>query len=68
MQEHKCRCGTTFQSYNYIYDESGYGYSAKLVTCPRCGNKVLVEYIEDYATEMMGNLGMDYRYYEYRKE
>ena len=59
------KCDTEFNSSDYIYDESGTGYYTKLIKCPRCGRKIIVKNIEDYATKMMGDVGMDPRYYEY---
>lgn len=57
------KCQHDFNSKKYIWDEHGYGYSTRLVRCPQCGELVVAEVVEDYCIEMLGDVGMDPRYY-----
>lgn len=66
LKRHLCKkCECTFDSNEYIYDEHGTGYATKLVKCPECGELVVVEYLEDYAMQVLSPEGLDYRYYKY---
>ncbi len=47
-----------------LWDESGYGYSTKLLKCPQCGIIYILKYIEDENI----NLNYDLKYYEYVKD
>ena len=58
-------CNHKFTSRKTFWNETGYGYSSKLARCPECGCITVVKIIEDYAVTMMGDLGLDPRYYEY---
>lgn len=49
-EEAKCyKCGRLFfyEDKDTFWDESGYGYSTKLVKCPYCGTYHVVKYVED---------------------
>ena len=46
-----------------MWDESGYGYSTKLVKCPECGQINIIGYVEDDGFDV----NYDLRFYEYRR-
>lgn len=49
-EEAKCyKCGRLFfyEDTDTFWDESGYGYSTKLVKCPYCGEYHVIKYEED---------------------
>lgn len=49
---HVCKKCNDAISYNYKdvkWDESGSGYSAKFIVCPRCGHQNIIKYVEDRA-------------------
>lgn len=54
------KCGREFQS-EIIYDESGFGYSAKIVKCPKCGAIRYIEVTEDQGLDV----NHDERFYRY---
>lgn len=59
----KCnKCGMEFSytTEEVSWNETGYGYSVKMVKCPSCGY-MNVEYIEDTSLDVNN----DNRYYEY---
>lgn len=62
-----CRCQIYFKFTrdDTFFNEEGTGYSARLIKCPKCGHIHIVRFIEDYAMQMLGDDGLDYRYYEY---
>lgn len=62
------RCGECNREMEEYWDYSGYGYSTKLARCPECGKIKVLKVVEDYWMRMLGNDGMDYRYYNYNKK
>lgn len=60
------KCGKIIK-YNYkkdtYFDNSGYGYSTRLVKCPECNTPNVLTHYEDRAMK----LNNDRRYYDYRK-
>lgn len=61
-------CSSCHKEYIYddsevFYDDYGYGYSTKLVTCKCCGKINIVRYYEDRAMK----LNNDSRFYDYRR-
>ena len=44
-----------------FWDESGYGYSAKIIRCPNCGAIKYLKVIEDFCLDINNNE----RFYEY---
>lgn len=45
----KCDKGFVYNEEDVIWDESGSGYSTKLIKCPHCGYYHVLGYIEDMA-------------------
>lgn len=43
----KCHGLIRYQNTDTYWDESGYGYSVKLVDCPGCGTPTVLKYEED---------------------
>ena len=44
----KCiKCDEDLDNVTYWWDESGYGYSAKMCRCSRCGTIQYLEIVED---------------------
>ena len=56
----KCKEEFIYMPNEIIWDESGYGYSTKLVYCPYCKQLNVIKYIEDYKFTMINK---DKRYY-----
>lgn len=57
----KCEAEIKYKNIDIIWDESGYGYTTKLLKCPKCGYLNIVEYIEDVSLDVNN----DIRYYQY---
>jgi len=58
----KCiKCEEDLNNVTYWWDEGGYGYSAKLCKCPRCGTIQYLEIVEDKGL----NINNDLRFYKY---
>ncbi|MCR5421991.1 MAG: hypothetical protein K6E98_13410 [Lachnospiraceae bacterium] len=57
-------CNNEIDMEKSLWDESGYGYSTKLLKCPQCGIIYILKYIEDENI----NLNYDLKYYEYVKD
>jgi len=57
-EEYKLNKGNTW------WDESGYGYSAKLTKCPLCGSISYIKVIEDVGLDV----NHDERFYEYERK
>lgn len=63
METKCCKC---MEDYKYTtddieYDESGYGYTTKIVKCPKCGCVKIIEFIEDKSLD----INNDERFYIY---
>ena len=63
-KDNNCMCISCGDDFIYnvndvIYNESGFGYSTKLVYCPYCKKLNILEYIEDVSMD----LNNDFRYY-----
>lgn len=43
----KCECLIIYKNKETIWDENGYGYSAKLILCPNCGTHNVIKYEKD---------------------
>lgn len=43
----KCKSVIRFKQEDTFWDESGYGYSTKLVKCPHCQNCIILGYESD---------------------
>lgn len=43
----KCNRWFSYKDQDTFWDESGYGYSTKLVKCPYCGAYHVIKYVED---------------------
>lgn len=60
----KCKkCFEEIVNEKPYWDESGYGYSAKLIKCPHCG---AIQYYEVFEDECL-DINHDLRFYEYKK-
>ena len=62
--EHTCKkCGEVFTYlHNQTYfDDTGYGYSTRLIKCPHCNTPNVLKHYEDRAMK----LNNDSRFYDY---
>ena len=55
------KCGSDLR---VVWDEDGFGYSAKVWICEKCGWVARVEYLEDHGLDVNN----DPRWYEYEYE
>ena len=60
----KCKTIIVYTEADTFWDESGYGYSTKLIKCPYCGCYHAVRYEED---DWIKELDMYSKYYKRRK-
>lgn len=54
-----CNQAIQYKNEDTFWDERGYGYSIKLVRCPKCGHISVIKYVEDTGL----NVNFDDRYY-----
>lgn len=57
------KCKEKLDSSYAYWDESGYGYSAKIIKCPKCGAIQYLKVIEDRCLDVNN----DKRFYEYER-
>ena len=60
----KCDSKIKYLRKDTYFDETGYGYSTRLLTCPYCNTPNVLRYYEDRAMK----LNRDSRFYNYKKE
>ena len=59
-----CKEVISYSQDDCFWDDKGFGYSTKLIKCPKCGALIIVGYQEDRAMK----LNNDDRYYDYRRK
>lgn len=60
----KCKKQIIYYKKDTYFDDAGYGYSTKLVTCLNCNTPNVIKHYEDRAMK----LNNDSRFYNYTKE
>lgn len=58
----KCQKPFMFKPDEVLWDESGFGYSTKIVKCDKCDCVNVVKHIEDYGLDV----NFDNRFYSYK--